>query len=106
MRFDRSLGNVQIFRNFRVVTSLEKEINDLPFPGPHLAEPLFHKTLHLTDAPRSPQVALQPGFGSLRVILHSRGQIGLSLLTNWENFVGCAFLPVKRRLLQSLQAHT
>ena len=43
MRFDRSLGNVQIFSDFRVVTSLEKQIDDLPFPGPHLAELLFHK---------------------------------------------------------------
>jgi hypothetical protein len=42
MRFDRSLGNVQIFSNFRVVTSLEKQIDDLPFPGAHLAELLFH----------------------------------------------------------------
>ncbi len=33
MRLDRSLGNVQIFSDFRVVTSLKKQIDDLPFPG-------------------------------------------------------------------------
>ncbi len=43
MRFDRSLGNVQIPSDFRVVTSLEKQTNDLAFPGPHFAELLFHK---------------------------------------------------------------
>ena len=43
MRFDRSLGNVQIAGDFGVVTSLKKQLNDLPFPGPHLAELLFHK---------------------------------------------------------------
>ena len=43
MRLDRSLGNVQIFCDFRVVASLEKQINNLPFPGLHLAEILFHK---------------------------------------------------------------
>jgi hypothetical protein len=54
MCFHRTLGNVQIPSNFRVVTSLEQQTNDLPFPGAHLAELLFHKHLHLTDTPRSP----------------------------------------------------
>jgi hypothetical protein len=35
--------------DFRVVTSLEQQINDLPFPWSHLVELLFHKSLHLTD---------------------------------------------------------
>ena len=43
MRLDRSLGDVQIFSDFRVVTSLEKQLNDLPFPGSYVAELLFHK---------------------------------------------------------------
>ncbi len=43
MCFDRSLGNVQIPSDFRVPTSLEQRLNDLPFPGPNLAEWLFHK---------------------------------------------------------------
>jgi hypothetical protein len=43
MRFDGSLGNVQIASDFRVVTSLEKQIYDLPFPGTHLVELFFHK---------------------------------------------------------------
>jgi hypothetical protein len=43
MRLDRSLGDVQIFRDFRVVTSLKKQIDDLPFPGSYLVKLLFHK---------------------------------------------------------------
>jgi hypothetical protein len=43
MRLDRSLGDVQIFSDFRVVTSLKKQIDDLPFPGSYVAELLFHK---------------------------------------------------------------
>jgi hypothetical protein len=70
MRLDRSLGDVQIFSDFRVVTSLKKQIDDLPFPGSYLVELLFHKALHRGS-----------GFGSLRLILHSHGQIGLPLLT-------------------------
>ena len=48
MRLDRSLGDVQIFSDFRVVTSLKKQIDDLPFPGSYVAELLFQKhcTLH------------------------------------------------------------
>ncbi len=61
MRFDRALGNVQIVSDFRVVTSLEQQFDDLPVPWSHLVELLFHKALHLTDAPRSPQVTLKPG---------------------------------------------
>ena len=49
MRFDGSLGNVQIASDFRVVTTLKKQIYDLPFPGTHLIELFFHKP-HLTDA--------------------------------------------------------
>jgi hypothetical protein len=58
MRFNRSLGNIQIPGDFRVVTSLKQQIDDLSFPGPHLAVIFFHR-LHLTDTPRSPQVALR-----------------------------------------------
>lgn len=43
MRLDCSLGDVQILSDFRVVTSLKKQIDDLPFPGSYLAEVLFHK---------------------------------------------------------------
>ncbi len=59
MRFHRALGDVEIASDFRVVTSLEKQLDDLPFPGAHLLELLFHKELHLTDVPRPLQVALQ-----------------------------------------------
>ena len=44
MRFDGSLGNVQIASDFRVVTSLKKQINDLPLSGTHLVEVFFHRT--------------------------------------------------------------
>jgi hypothetical protein len=53
MRFHCSLGNIQIPSDLRVVTSLKQQINDLSFPGAHLAVIFFHK-LHLIGAPRSP----------------------------------------------------
>jgi hypothetical protein len=53
MRFDRSLGYVQIVSDFRVVTSLEKQIYDLPFPGTHLIEFFFHKNCPWPMWPRS-----------------------------------------------------
>ena len=43
MRFDGSLGHIQIASDFRVVTSLKQKIDDLPFPGTHLIEFFFHK---------------------------------------------------------------
>jgi len=55
MRFDGALGNIQIPSDFRVVTSLEKQIDDLPFPGAHLAELLFHKNTHLIDQTQAPK---------------------------------------------------
>jgi hypothetical protein len=48
--FDCALGDIQVASDFRVVASLEQQIDDLPFPRSHLAELLFHKSLHLTDA--------------------------------------------------------
>jgi hypothetical protein len=42
MSFDGALGNVQIASDFGVIASLEKQIDDLPFPGPYLSELLFH----------------------------------------------------------------
>jgi len=53
MRFDGSLGNVQIASDFRVVTSLKKQIYDLPFPGTHLVEFFFHKNRTWPMWPRS-----------------------------------------------------
>lgn len=43
MRLDRSLGHVQIFSDFRIVTPLQKQLHDLLFPGSYVAELLFHK---------------------------------------------------------------
>jgi hypothetical protein len=95
MCFDRSLSNMEILSDFCVVTSLQQQIDDLFFAGPHFVKLLIHKTLHLTDAPWSPQVALEPGsetpsgFGSLCValclILHSPGQSCPPVLTKCEN---------------------
>ena len=60
MCFDGALGDVQVASDFSVVTSLEKQIDNLAFAGGHLFDLLFHKVLHLTDAHRSRQVALKP----------------------------------------------
>jgi len=70
MRFDGSFGDVQIFSNFRVVTSLEKQIDDLTFPWAHLIELLFHGTAPLRcDPDRCKWLATRSlgasGFGSL-----------------------------------------
>ncbi len=105
MRFNRALGHVQIASDFRVVTPLEQQINDLPLPGPHLYEIFFHKNKHLADTPQTPQLALKPalgrsGFGSLALILHSRGQTALQKLTNCENSV-CAFFCRENRAYDS-----
>jgi len=53
VRFDGSLGNVQIASDFRVVTSLKKQIYDLPFPWTHLVEFFFHKNRTWPMWPRS-----------------------------------------------------
>jgi hypothetical protein len=80
MRFDGSLGYIQIASDFRVVTSLKKKIYDLPFAGTHLIEFFFHKHRTWPMWPRSRKWLgnqVPPGtsgFGSLRLILHSRGQ--------------------------------
>lgn len=90
MCLDRSLGDVEIVSDFRVVASLEQQIDDLAFPGPHLAEFLFHKHCTCPIRPGRPQVARPTrsqdasGFGSFRLILHSRGQIAPGTLTNCE----------------------
>ena len=73
MCFDRALGNVQIAGDFRVVTSLKEQLNDLPFPGPHLAELLFHKHCTCLIAPRSPQVARN---------IRSRGRIWIRVFAS------------------------
>ena len=107
MRFDGSLGNIQIASDFRIVTSLKKKIYDLPFPGTHWVQLLFfHKDCTWPMRPRSLQVAKairnrrHIRFGSLRLILHSRGQIGPGMLTNCKKS-GCAlFFLEKRWLLQ------
>jgi len=42
MRFHGALGYVQIASDFRVVTPLQQQIDDLPVPGPYRADVLFH----------------------------------------------------------------
>ena len=43
------LGYVQIASDFRIITTLQKQIDDLPLPGSYLIK-LFLHALHLTDA--------------------------------------------------------
>jgi len=54
MGFDGPLGNVEIASDFRVVTSLEQQSDDLPFPGSYLSETLFCQQGTSTDAFRLP----------------------------------------------------
>ncbi len=53
MRFDGSLGDIQIVSDFRVVTALKQKIYDLPLPGTHLVELFFHKDCTWPVWPRS-----------------------------------------------------
>jgi hypothetical protein len=55
------LGYVQIASDFRIVTPLQEQFDNLLLPGPYLTE-LFLHALHLTDAPRTDRVASRPGF--------------------------------------------
>ena len=76
--FDRALGHVQIATDFRVVTALEQQIDDLAFPGSQLVEFVFHK-IAPSDAPNPATGAeTRPSSGSefgLHCLkLHSRGQ--------------------------------
>jgi hypothetical protein len=59
---DRALGNVKIASDFGVVTSLEQELDNLSFPGSHLFELFFHKTLHLPNALHPRQWRFHCGF--------------------------------------------
>jgi hypothetical protein len=43
MGFNRALGNVQIASNFRVITPLQQQLDQLPLPRSYLIELLFHK---------------------------------------------------------------
>jgi hypothetical protein len=95
MRLNRSLGDVQIFSDFRIVTSLKKQIDDLPFPGSYLAELLFHNHCTSPIQPGCKWLSNQglgiSGFSLLRLILHSHSQIGLRLLTKYEKFCDAGF---------------
>ena len=55
MRFHRALSDVQIMSDFRVVASLEKQLDDLPLAGSDLTELFFHKNVAL--APKRAPVA-------------------------------------------------
>jgi hypothetical protein len=69
MGLNRAFCDLQIARDFRVVTSLEKKINDLLLPAPQSAERFFH-VLHLatvqvppTNLEGSAQSPAHLGFG-------------------------------------------
>lgn len=49
MGLDRAFCDLQIARDFRVITSLEEKINDLLLPASRSFERFFH-VLHLTAA--------------------------------------------------------
>jgi hypothetical protein len=61
MCLDRSLGDVEVPSNFRVVASLKQQIDDLPFPGPYLAEFFFHKHCTCPTRPGRRKWLVQPG---------------------------------------------
>ena len=42
MSLDGALGDIQVASDFSVVASLEKQVDDLAFPGSHLFKLLFH----------------------------------------------------------------
>src|SRR5258708_38808036 len=111
MRFDGSLGDIQIVSDFRVVTSLKQKIYDLPLPGTHLVELFFHKDCTWPVWPRSHKCKAigspgRSGFGSFRLILHSRGQTRPGMLTSCKK-PSCALFPlIKSRLLQCFPAKT
>ncbi len=57
MCFDGALGYVQIASDFRIVTTLKEQVDQLLLSPPQLNSILFH-ALHLMDAHGSPQVAV------------------------------------------------
>jgi hypothetical protein len=73
---------LQIPSDFRVVTALEQQIDDLPFPWSYLGSncssmvtctsPMYAA---VAASGAKPKPLGTSGFGSLRLILHSRGQI-------------------------------
>ena len=99
MCFDGSLGNVQIASDFRVVTSLEQQIDDLSLPGPHLAEFFFHKRCTCPTRPGRRKWLVQPGPWThldsglcVSFCIHA-AKSRFSTLTNDEIF-GCGLFPL------------
>jgi len=46
MSFDRALGNMQIASDFRIVTSLEQQLDNLPLAWAYFLEIFFHSSWH------------------------------------------------------------
>lgn len=67
MSFYGSFGYVQIASDFRIVATLQEQFDNLLFPWSHLSKLIFH-ALHLTDAPRWPQVALRRLWGEAQIL--------------------------------------
>jgi hypothetical protein len=106
MRFDGSLGNVQIASDFRVVTTLKKQIYDLPFPGTHLIELFFHKTAPDRCGPGRCKWLTQSGRSAhldsglcVSFCIHAAKSVP-GMLTNCKKPGYAAFILEKRRLLQ------
>jgi hypothetical protein len=49
MSFHRTLSHVQVPSDLRVVTPLEQQFDDLPFPRSYLCKLFFHDHLHLAE---------------------------------------------------------
>jgi hypothetical protein len=108
MSFNGSLGYVQIASDFRVVTPLQQQVDDLLFPRSHLSKFFFH-ALHLMDcaswvaggttAP-SGLKRTSGNFGSSWLsVVHPRGHSGAWRLQKLKNLAILQFFTKKPLVL-------
>jgi len=96
MCLDRSLRDVQIVSDFRVVTPLKQQIDNLPLPWSHLIEFLFHNH-YLIDAALVAASGSEPGPRThldsghcVSFCIHA-AKSWLRMLTECENRAGTLF---------------
>lgn len=115
MRFDCALGYMQIVSDLRVVTALQKQLDNLLLPAPQLARVSFHAfhALHLTSCARlavqwreQHQVRCATLFGSLSCPVHPRGQSPAQRLLKCKNTQYCFFPSKNRCFLVGIRAQT
>jgi hypothetical protein len=101
MGLDGAFGHVQIAGNFGVVTSLEKQIDDLLLPASQPVDLLIH-SLHLAETQGMPPVfwrqqgTLRSGLGvRLPFLVQPHSQICRFLLTKCEYSEGAVFIRGK-----------